>query len=203
MNLPADRIRLLRSAGLLLLGGLAVHWMRYLFAYGSQAGAELGDQGHSYLADLLPVVLTLSLALVLAAGLLRLLTFSCGAPARHVGGGAPAYGLALLAVYSSQELAEGVVDPGHASGLAALAADGGWVALPLAFAVGALITLVESLLGRAEEEIWALVAGAEELPARRAPSPQAEPAFRARVPIISLTLAFGFARRPPPATLSV
>jgi hypothetical protein len=47
----------------------------------------------------------------------------------------------LLAVYCSQELLEGMFSAGHPNGFAALAAQRGWVALPLAIALGLLVAL--------------------------------------------------------------
>ena len=49
------------------------------------------------------------------------------------------YGLALAAIFCAQELTEGAIATGHPAGLAAVLADGGWVFLPLALAIGALV----------------------------------------------------------------
>ena len=45
-----------RAAALLPLATLGVHEGRYRLAYGSDAGAELGHQGHAYLSLARPVV---------------------------------------------------------------------------------------------------------------------------------------------------
>ena len=70
------------------------------------------------------------------------------------------------------------------------------MAFPLALAAGAVCALVCLALQGVER---ALAHGAPSRPARPRPPVLAEPhAAPARVPLASLTLAFGFARRPPP-----
>jgi hypothetical protein len=49
--------------------------------------------------------------------------------------------VALIALFVAQELLEGVLFPGHASGLAGVVSFGGWTALPLAVAVGGVVAL--------------------------------------------------------------
>lgn len=201
MRHPFGFNRALRAAGLLLVGALAVHWLRYWLAYGSQAAAELHSQGHSYLVDLLPTLVAVGVAFVLSAAVLRL---SAGrdrslndAPA---GRGAVVYGLALFVVFAAQELSEGVLAPGHAAGLAGVFAEGGWLALPLSTLFGGALALVERLVERAELSIAALF----EADADDAREPTETRAWSRTVPtnasLATRLLAFGFSRRPPPAT---
>ena len=56
--------------------------------------------------------------------------------------------LALLAVYTGQELLEAALTPGREISAAAVLAEGGWCALPLALFIGALATLVVRGAGR-------------------------------------------------------
>jgi peptidoglycan/LPS O-acetylase OafA/YrhL len=126
-----------RLAALLGVGVLAVHQLRYLIA-GASTGAD-----HRYLAplgSLLAGLAVVALAQLISraargrterAPLLRVIWLGAG--------------MALVAVYCVQELAEGVSPVAH----------GGWVALPLA----ALVSLAIAVLLRG--------AGGAELPARR------------------------------------
>lgn len=202
MDRNATRTQRLRAAGLLLLGALAVHWLRYLIAYGSQAGAELDHQGHSYLVELVPSLTSLSIALVAASAALRLRQLARSGSSASFTGGALTYGLALLAIYSGQEVAEGLLASGHASGLGALLAGGGWVALPLALLVGALISLLERLVLRAEDQIWALVSRRPQRDPDARPDAPTRPAAMLLPARATLGLAFGFSPRPPPRLLS-
>ena len=187
----------LRGVALLALGALAVHQLRYLLAFRDDAGAALHREGHGYLAELIPVLVAFAaagLAASLAAGILargagrgRVIT----GPGRAV-----LYGVALFAVFVTQELAEGALFAGHPAGLAAIVGGGAWLAAPLALAFGALAALAERLLDRAEGAI----AGRLRRPGAPAEapdpaSPAARPAWR---PLAAAPLAFGLARRPPP-----
>ena len=121
----AHRIRL---ASILAVGAFALHQLRYLLAFGGESAAE----GHRYMADLLPPLSVLVLAAILAT-LLRGTEGASPAPAplaRRIA----IFAGALLAIYFGQELLEGLMAAGHSANLAALLADGGWVALPLAAA---------------------------------------------------------------------
>src|SRR3954454_19452594 len=109
---------MLRFAGLLGAGALAVHQLRYLLAGSSPDGSVHGYLGPA--GSLLAGVLLLTLARMLlgrAARAPRLrVWWRCGA-------------VVLLAVYCVQETAEGVSPLAH----------GGWLALPLALVVGFLV----------------------------------------------------------------
>jgi hypothetical protein len=190
--------RTARTASLLSLGALAVHELRYVLAYGDRAGEALASQGHAYLADLGGALVTLVFATLLAT----LLAGTLAPPARRQGHAASTfrrtavlYGLALMAIFCAQELTEGAVASGHPTGLAAVLAHGGWVALPLALAAGAVCSLACLALQGVERAMAQRTIHR----ARRRPPPVAEPhPAPAWLPPVALNLAFGFARRPPP-----
>ena len=199
MSPQAPFPRSARPAALLALGGLAVHQLRYLIAFGPEGSAALHREGHAYLAEVVPVLLALAIAAI-AARLVVAATDRRSVPgaSRSTISTALRYALALVCVFSAQELAEGALAPGHPAGAAALVGGGAWVALPLSFALGLVAALAERALDRAEAVIAVVLAG----PARRrqdSPEP-ARPGFPLRfVPRVAKGLAFGFARRPPPA----
>ena len=88
---------------------------------------------------------------------------------------------ALLTVFVTQELVEGALSPGHPAGLAGVAGRGGWIAVPLALAIGALVA--------------ALLRGAEAVLARlnapRRPGPLRAP--RTALPRAPLSVRWGVA----------
>jgi hypothetical protein len=102
-------------------------------------------------------------------------------------------------VFALQESVEGLLSSGHPHALGAVLGEGGWVALPLSAGFGIVLTLVIDALAVVELRV-------AQRPARvvpRAPGVVGR-AFRSRlVPLTCRALAFGFARRPPPATASV
>lgn len=186
----------LRSGGLLAIAALALHQLRYLAAHGSDADNALAAQGHGYLELVVPVAGTFCVAII--AG--QLLAAAAPRSARPI----PSQGslrqtaacaFAVLAIFCTQELVEGMLSAGHAAGLDALLADRGWVALPIAVLLGALVSLTLSGVGKLEQR----VAGTLSPPRRRIPVPfealYEEPSVR---PAASLGLVFGFSPRPPP-----
>ena len=192
---PAHRVA--RAGGLLGFGALALHQLRYALAFGDGAGAELHHEGHAYLAEAAPILVAVGVATVIAASL---------AGAAGAGRGGPRswprrtllYAAALLAVFSAQELTEGALSAGHPDGIDGLVGHGGWLAVPLALLLGGLAALLARLLDRVEDEIGA---DARHRPAfAEAPLPAPLPVTAsARAPMAALGLAFGLARRPPPA----
>jgi hypothetical protein len=185
-----------RSAALIALAALAVHQLRYLLAYGSASHEELSRQGHAYLAQALPLLVGFAAAALLAG----LVKAALGAVPRHTALGpahlrALGYAASIAGVFAAQETTEGLLFAGHASGTAAVLGLGGWLALPLAALFGALCAALDGGLAKLE----ALVApGAPPAPRPRAPQRLGAPARRHSVPLASLPLAFGLARRPPP-----
>jgi hypothetical protein len=186
-----------RSAALIALAALAVHELRYRLAFGADAGDELAHHGHAYLVEALPVLVALALA-ALAAGVLRAVLHrdaGSGPVARSFAARAGLYALTVFAVFSTQELLEGALLAGHPSGLAAVLAAGGWLALPLALVAGALASLLDGglvALGTL------LAARLDSVPRLRPPRRHGAPRPRAVVPLASRPAAFGLARRPPP-----
>ena len=190
--------RTTRAAGVLALGALALHQLRYLLAYGGDAGRALSAQGHGYLTTLAPLLVALAVAVALAAVVLPALAGDDRArPAPRFARRCAAYAAALLAVFWVQEVAEALLAGGHPDGLAAIFGGGGWLAAPLAIGHGALAAAVAAVLDRAEDGLACAIAGLRDrLP--RAPRaigiPPAGPVHR----LTLSPLAFGIARRPPP-----
>jgi hypothetical protein len=189
-----------RAAGVLALGALALHQLSYLLTNGGDAAHALADTGHGYLTRFVPALVVIALA-ILAAGLVRAAIaprsgrLEAREPCFELRAGG--FALALLGIFCAQELVEGALFAGHPDGLGALLA-GGWVALPLAFPIGALAALALGGLERAELLIaTAMSGGIRPRAPHREPRPPAlaEP----RRPLPSLALGFGLARRPPPS----
>jgi hypothetical protein len=182
----------LRLAALLAVGAAALHQLRYLIAFGSSTG-EHAAAGHGYMTDLLPVLAVL----VLSAALATVIRGTEGASyaGSALTGRIAVFTGALLAIYTSQELIEGILAAGHPGGSAALLAGSGWVALPLALAIGSLTALIARALEGIERAIAVTHAARTRFrpPAVRG---RALPARAAR--LASTPLAFGLARRPPP-----
>jgi hypothetical protein len=182
----AHRVRL---ASVLAVGAFALHQLRYLIAFGGSSAAE----SHRYMADLLPPLSVLVLAAILAT-LLRGTEGASSARtplARRVA----LFAGALLAIYIGQELLEGLM-AGQSVGLASLLAGGGWIALPLAAAIGTLAALLVHMLEGVERVIAVIHA---ERPLRLRPPAVRGRALAARgISLLSAPLAFGLARRPPP-----
>jgi hypothetical protein len=136
-------IRRLAPAALMPAGAFAVHQLRYWLAFGSHAGAELADQGHSYLHSVVPwIVLLIGLSLgtfLLALG--RALGGRCTVP-RYTLSFAALWLLCaacLVAVYTTQEFLEGLLATGHPGGIAGIFGYGGWWSIPAALAVGLIL----------------------------------------------------------------
>ena len=182
----AHRVRL---ASVLAVGAFALHQLRYLIAFGGSSATE----GHRYMSDLLPPLAVLVLAAVLAT----LIRGTEGASpsraplARRIA----VFAAALLAIFVGQELLEGLM-AGHATGPAIVLANGGWIALPLAVAIGALGALLVRLLEGVERAI--AVIHLEGPPRARAPAVSGRALPARGLSLTFAPLAFGLARRPPP-----
>ena len=138
----ATRTRL-RAGTLLACGTLVLHELRYLLVFGTSTRHELGREGHFYLSLLTPLVV---IAVALALGsLLHQLADGRSSHARAertwiaLWAG---FSAALLGLYSGQELLEGALSSGHPGGAAALLANRGAIAMPLALALGAMLAFV-------------------------------------------------------------
>jgi hypothetical protein len=145
---------------------LTVHQLRYLLAFGSGSGQELEQEGHQYLSALAAPIAMLA-AIVVGLFFARLAVAwrvgggeegpAAGGQGRGLAPGAPvpdgheaaprlgflrlalSIGAALLALYSCQELLEGMLSTGHPGGFEGVFGDGGWWAVPLALACGTVV----------------------------------------------------------------
>jgi hypothetical protein len=183
-----------RLASILALGAFALHQLRYLIAYGGSSSSELAHQGHGYMAGAVPVLAVFGVSTLIAT----LVRGSSGAELAR----APfsrrmaTFALSLFAIYAIQETTEGLLAMGHPGGVAALFANGGWLALPLAAAIGA----VSALLLRALERVEVAISARRVRRAPRRRPPRVRGAARPAIPtkLAAAPLAFGLARRPPP-----
>src|SRR5262249_774552 len=111
-----------RAMSLLGLGAFAVHQLRYVLAYGSETHHELASTGHGYLSHVAPVLAALVTAALIATIVAAELRARGVGAARPLGvpAGALTFSAGVLAIFATQELLEGVLLPGHASGIDAL-----------------------------------------------------------------------------------
>jgi hypothetical protein len=164
----------LRTSALIALGAFVVHQLRYLAGGGA---AAVGPQ-HSYLGDVLPLLLVLAVSSALGATAVALTT---GSATRRSASWAFC-ATALLLIFGVQETAEGLAPFAH----------GGWIAAPIAIVVGRAVSMLLALFRSVEQRLTA------SRPRRRAPAVVGQPRpCRARV-LARDPLAFGLARRPPP-----
>ncbi len=156
MSSPTDRLLSprLRAAALMPAAVLTVHQLRYLLAFGGGTGQELEKEGHQYLSALAAPV-AMSVAIVVGLFLARLASAwregGDGTSASAGGTGERASewraflrlalttGGALLAIYSCQELLEGMLSSGHPGGFEGVFGDGGWWSVPLTLACGFVV----------------------------------------------------------------
>jgi hypothetical protein len=187
-------------AALVPAAAVAVHQLRYLLAFGGNAGAELADQGHSYLHSLVPWIVVLigvgAGAFLWALG--RALSGQTS-PRRYtlsLAGLWASCAATLLAIYVAQEFLEGVFAAGHPAGLAGIFGHGGWWAIPAAACVGLVLA---SILHGAR---WVLqVATARNLRVLRLRATRCVRPRGARAVMASAVpaLASGWSRRGPPS----
>jgi hypothetical protein len=140
---------LLRRGGRLALmpvAALLVHQLRYTLAFGGHAGVQLARQGHAYLHSLVPWIVAL-IALAVGSFLWALGRALSGQRTL------PRYTLsltglwlactcALVAVYVTQEVLEGLLATGHPLGLAGVFGYGGWWSVPAALCVGLVLATI-------------------------------------------------------------
>ncbi len=179
--------RILRLGAVLLPASLLLHELAYSIAGGGLIGA------HHYLEVVVPVSVALAASLALAAIVLPAL----GRPGCEPQPYAPfALAGALLAIFAIQELGEATIMGGGTEGLLA-SIRVSWLAPPLALALGALAAAVAVLFDRAGTRLAAR--RARRRPPRHRRRPVAPPLDPRLAHPASAGLAFGFARRPPPA----
>jgi hypothetical protein len=135
-----------RALALVPIGALALHQLRYKLAFGGNSSQALAEHGHGYLGSLTPMV-ALACALALAELVARLATASSPREAGSPRGRGAWLKLmllmagGLLVIFCVQESIEGIV-VGHSFLPGVVFGEGGWLAVPLALAFGALISLV-------------------------------------------------------------
>jgi hypothetical protein len=183
-------LRVIRLAAILLPAALLLHELAYLVAGGGLVGA------HHYLELVVPISGALAASLALAALLLPALTDRDGEPQQH----APfTLALALLGIFTAQELAEAAFLGGGMRGLAA-SASVAWLAPPLALLLGTLASALISWLERTGTAI-----ACRRRRGRHADADAAAPPLPDSPSLgtpACTGLSFGFSRRPPPATLA-
>lgn len=191
-------MRRARATGVLALGVLALHELSFVVTGGEPASVHAG---HAYLAAAVPVVVMLATVL-LAVSMLAplgggpLSRGSLGPLSRTL-----LYAGLLLGAFLVQELLEGLLEPASAHPLEHVLGPGAIVALPLALALGAVAALATRGLEGVEGLLAAVQALSPPRPRRsrrKASRPAHEPP---RLRAAGASLAFGFARRPPPLTL--
>ncbi|HEV2752772.1 MAG TPA: hypothetical protein VGV36_02915 [Solirubrobacteraceae bacterium] len=138
-----------RLGALLMLGSLAVHELAYRLGHGEGAEEALRAHGHAYLTVVGPLAVVLA-GLVLGGGIAR---WASGRSTTVEGRWRltslwPVLALALGAIFSVQELLEGMLAGGHPSGVGALTAGGGGIAFAAAAGIGHVLALVVELAGR-------------------------------------------------------
>jgi hypothetical protein len=143
----------LRAAALMPAAVLTVHQARFMLAFGGSSGEELEKEGHQYLSALAAPI-AMSVAIVVGLFFARLAcAWRDGAGEGDARRGAvsdPAswrgflrltllIAASLLALYSCQELLEGMLSNGHPEGFNGVFGDGGWWAVPVSLVCGLLI----------------------------------------------------------------
>jgi hypothetical protein len=135
---------MLRATALVTVAALALHELRYLIGYGGGTPEALSSQGHGYLpvAGALAGALVVVAAAQLAGRLVRArLQGRAEQPVPRLRVMWLWASVALLTIFVAQESLEGLLSSGHPEGIAAVTANGGLVAIPLAVALGGLVAL--------------------------------------------------------------
>ena len=193
-------IRFLTRSALVPAAALAVHQLRFMWAFGSGAGAELARQGHSYLHSLVPwIVLLIGVAV---GGFLWALGRAMGGQ-RWVSRRTLSFvalwaicSACLVAIYFVQEFLEGLFATGHPAGLAGVFGYGGWWSIPAAACVGLVLAAAFHGARRVLDEVARRIAGNLTRRARRPATPLRP--CDARLPRLA-PLAEGWSGRGPPS----
>jgi hypothetical protein len=179
----------LRSAAVLALAALCLHQLVYLLSFGEHSGAALESNGHAYLGIAAPVLVALALCGIAAS-------IAAARRARRPSGAAAgwlAWAALLLMIFVIQEAGEDLLRTGSLDQLGTLAASSGVAAVVSAMLIGRLVALALSGLSVLDATL------VPEVRRRRAPARMPRPLAHSPLHFPRLTLAFGFARRPPPA----
>jgi hypothetical protein len=125
------------------VAAFAVHQLRFVLAFGSGAGAELKETGHSYLHSVVPWIMLL-VGLSVGAFLWSVGQAAAGKRTRARRG--PSFfalwlvcASCLLAIYCTQETLEGLFATGHPTGLVGIFGFGGLWSIPSAAGVGLVL----------------------------------------------------------------
>ena len=182
-------LRTIRLAAILLPAALLLHELAYVIGGGGMIVA------HHYLEIVVPLGGALAVSLAVAALVLPSLGSSGGGPQLH----APfVLALALIGIFVGQEATEAVLMGGGLEGLAASAAVA-WLAPPLALLLGALTSALVAWLERTGE---LLATPRSKGRAGKTWTASPAPAGPSVPDLACSCLAFGFARRPPPAAIA-
>jgi hypothetical protein len=208
-----------RAAALMPAAVLTVHQARFMLAFGGSSGEELEKEGHQYLSALAAPI-AMSVAIVVGLFFARLAsawrdgegdwgTLGPGAaPGASPDPGAardPAswrgfirlallIAASLLALYSCQELLEGMLSNGHPEGFNGVFGDGGWWAVPLSLVCG--LAIAAALRGARAAIRW--VASRRRRPTASHERPAAAPRPRRLALPRLVPLAGAAAGRAPP-----
>ena len=133
-----------RAAALMPAAVLTVHQLRFVLAFGGSSGEELEKEGHQYLSALAAPI-AMSVAIVVGLFFARLASAwregesTDDTPQHGFLRLALLIGASLLALYSCQELLEGMLSNGHPEGFDGVFGEGGWWAVPLSLLFGGVI----------------------------------------------------------------
>jgi hypothetical protein len=190
MRSPMRIAHNVRLASILAVGAFGLHQIRYLLVSGVSSTEHAA---HGYMTDLMAPIAVL----VLAAALATLIRGTEGAaPERApLGRRIALFAGALLAIYAGQEALEAILTAGHPPLVESMLTGGGWLAAPLALAIGALSALVARALERVERAIAIVHARRVRF---RAPAVRGRALPARALSLAFAPLAFGLARRPPP-----
>jgi hypothetical protein len=192
--------RLAARAGLIPVAAFAVHQLRFLLAFGSGAGVELADTGHSYLHSVVPWIMLL-VGVSVGAFLWSLARAASGKRSQS-GRGLSFLALwavcavCLLAIYCTQEFLEGLLATGHPTGIEGIFGFGGLWSIPSAAGVGLVLATILHGASWTLEQVSRRHSSPLQLPARRVPR-VARPRDLARVLVAPLVR--GWCDRGPPA----
>jgi hypothetical protein len=194
-------LRAAPRAGLVPVAAFAVHQLRFLLAFGSGAGAELTETGHSYLHSVVPWIMLL-VGLSVGAFLWALSRAASGRRSTSARHGLSFLRLwlvcavCLLAIYCTQEFLEGLFATGHPTGIEGIFGFGGLWAIPSAVGVGLVLTAILHAARWTLDEICRRQSSARLRPARPL---LAVAAPRDVVLVASSPLVRGWCDRGPPA----
>ncbi len=192
---------LLRTIAIVGLGAFAAHQLCFLVALATRGGLMDVD-GRAFLGHVPTMLAVLAVALI--AGRLWV-AYTGTSKADDVASSASmfrrslAFGAAIVAVYLAQEMLESALFSPHAEDLAGILADGGWLALLVAFCLGPICILLDRGIGQLEARV-ARASHRGDQARGTTPATWSLVTFLGAPSTLS-PLALGIARRPPPLFL--